>query len=128
MAFGTRLALVSLFFSARATHDARCCNIGFYLAGKANGQKRVPEGTLTLGVELERLLFFVFLFVYFWGEPERLLYEATGCCGTNVYRVLTHSVLAAPIRRKRKLSAKEMSALSSQIGLNVCCHWHPQSV
>ena len=32
-------------FSARATHDAQCFGIGFYLIGKVNGQVRVSEGT-----------------------------------------------------------------------------------
>ena len=36
---------------SRATHDARCFRIGFYLPGKVNGQMRVSEGTLPLGVE-----------------------------------------------------------------------------
>ena len=52
-------------FSARATHDARCFSIGFYLTGKVNGQMRVSEGTLPLGVK-PRVL------------PEQLLQHARG--------------------------------------------------
>ena len=50
-------------FPARATHDARCFSVGFYLAGNVNGQMKVSESTLTLGV-----------------EPVIILYEVTGRC------------------------------------------------
>ena len=37
--------LMCLVFPARATRAARCFSIGFYLAGRVNGQNRVSEGT-----------------------------------------------------------------------------------
>ena len=42
--------------SARATRDARCCSLGFYLIRKGNEQMRVAEGTLPLGVRPVRIL------------------------------------------------------------------------
>ena len=46
---------------ARATHDAQCGSLGFCLTRTENGQMRVTEGTLPLGV-----------------KPVKTLYDATG--------------------------------------------------
>ena len=43
--------------SVRATLDARCFSIGFCLRGKVNGQMRVTEGNLPLGVKLVSKLY-----------------------------------------------------------------------
>ena len=74
--------------TARATHDARGFRVGVYMAGKANGQMKVSEGTLTLDV-----------------EPERILYEATRHFGVSGPRfpVVSATGLAGDPRAPRSL-------------------------
>ena len=59
--FETCVPFLIICCSARSTHDARCFGTGFYLIGKVNGQLRVSEDRLPLGV-----------------KPVIMLYEATG--------------------------------------------------
>ena len=51
------VVLVCLVVPARATHDARCFSMGFYLTGKVNGQMRVSKSTLPLGVKPVKILY-----------------------------------------------------------------------
>ena len=43
-------------FPARATLDARCFCIGFYLIGKVKEQMRVSEGNLPIGAKPVRVV------------------------------------------------------------------------